>query len=484
MFNTMHEAVAETGANTAMVFVPPPFAADAIYEAADAGIGTIICITEGIPAHDMLRVYNSPEGHGSRLIGPNCPGVLVAGQGQRGHHPGGRSLPRRCRAAFALRKRSPTRSATSWLSSESELTIVGIGGDPVIGCSFIDVIASLQADPETELIVMVGEIGGDEEERNRRLHRRARDQAGRGLHRRGFEAPPGKRMGHAGAIISGSSERRRQRRRRWKSKGVQVGRNPTEVAQLAAEQVKAKAEPRVRRSRFESLPSVDGLPQHPSPSPVARRAPTSCPPRSCVPRPTGASERSRPARSPTGAGSGYGPLRDWIARAPRRRPRARDGHQRLARGGMMLFDHARRARATRWSSRRPSYDRTLLGAARARRRAAGDPAARTTASTSAALEAALSGGAEPSFIAHDPQLPQPGRLHAVASQARAAAGAGGRVRLPDLRGRPLPRGALRGRGPADDAVARQRRPRRLRVLVLEDDRARRAHRLPDRRRRT
>ena len=240
VFNTMHKAVAETGANTAMVFVPPPFAADAIYEAADAGIGTIICITEGIPARDMLRVYNYLQGTESRLIGPNCPGVLSPGKANVGIIPADFFSP----GGVGLVSRSGT--LTYQIGYElaqldvGNSTIVGIGGDPVIGSSFIDVIAQFEQDPETELIVMVGEIGGDEEERTA-------DYIGEHVTKpvvayiAGFEAPPGKRMGHAGAIISGSSGTAQAKAEALESKGVPVGRNPTEAARLAAEKVKAKA---------------------------------------------------------------------------------------------------------------------------------------------------------------------------------------------------------------------------------------------------
>jgi succinyl-CoA synthetase alpha subunit len=240
IFDKVEEAVAETGANTAMVFVPPRFAAAAIVEAADAGVGTIICITEGIPAHDMLRTYNYLLGSESRLIGPNCPGVLSPGKANVGIIPAHFFQP----GAVGLLSRSGT--LTYQIGNElaqlgvGNSTIVGIGGDPIIGSSFIDVIAQFEQDPETELIVMVGEIGGDEEERTA-------DYIGEHVTKpvvayiAGFEAPPGKRMGHAGAIISGSSGTAQAKAEALESKGVPVGRNPTEAARLAAEKVQAKA---------------------------------------------------------------------------------------------------------------------------------------------------------------------------------------------------------------------------------------------------
>jgi succinyl-CoA synthetase alpha subunit len=204
VFDTVHEAVAETGANTGMVFVPPPFAADAIFEAADAGVETIICITEGIPAQDMLRVYNHLRSTDSRLIGPNCPGVLSPGKANVG------IIPAHFFSEGGVGLLSRSGTLTYQIGNElaqlgvGNSTIVGIGGDPVIGSSFIDVIDLFERDDETELIVMVGEIGGDEEEKTA-------DYIAKHVSKpvvayiAGFTAPSGKRMGHAGAIISGSS---------------------------------------------------------------------------------------------------------------------------------------------------------------------------------------------------------------------------------------------------------------------------------------
>jgi succinyl-CoA synthetase alpha subunit len=240
VFDTVHEAVAETGANTAMVFVPPPFAADAIYEAADAGIGTIICITEGIPAHDMMRVYNHLQHTQARLIGPNCPGVLSPGRANVGIIPahffseGGVGLV--------------SRSGTLTYQIGNELaqlgvgnsTIVGIGGDPIVGSSFIDILTLFEQDEQTELIVMVGEIGGDEEERTAEFIAENVSKPVVG-YIAGFTAPPGKRMGHAGAIISGSSGTAQAKAEALEAKGVRVGKNPTEVAKIAADMIGALA---------------------------------------------------------------------------------------------------------------------------------------------------------------------------------------------------------------------------------------------------
>jgi succinyl-CoA synthetase alpha subunit len=234
IFDTVHEAVAETGANTGMVFVPPPFAADAIFEAADAGIATIICITEGIPAQDMLRVYNHLHGTASRLIGPNCPGVLSPGKANVG------IIPAHFFSAGGVGLLSRSGTLTYQIGNElaqlgvGNSTIVGIGGDPVIGSSFIDVIEQFEQDDETELIVMVGEIGGDEEEKTAAY---IAEHVSKPVvaYIAGFTAPPGKRMGHAGAIISGSSGTAQAKADALEAKGVRVGKNPTEVARIAAD---------------------------------------------------------------------------------------------------------------------------------------------------------------------------------------------------------------------------------------------------------
>jgi succinyl-CoA synthetase alpha subunit len=235
VFNTFHDAVGQTGANTAMIFVPPRFAADSILEAEDAGIATIICITEGIPAHDELRVYTHLKRNpGVRLIGPNCPGVLSPGKANVGIIP----------AAFFKEGNVGvvSRSGTLTYQIGNELaqrgfgnsSIVGIGGDPVPGSSFIDVIELFEADPETELIVMSGEIGGDAEER-------AAEYIGEHVTKpvvgyiAGFTAPPGKTMGHAGAIVSGSQGTAVAKAEALEAKGVRVGRTPTQVAEIAVE---------------------------------------------------------------------------------------------------------------------------------------------------------------------------------------------------------------------------------------------------------
>jgi succinyl-CoA synthetase alpha subunit len=237
VFDTVGDTVAEAGANTAMVFVPARFAADAIYEAADAGIGTVICITEGLPAHDMLRVYNYIRPKGVTLIGPNCPGALSPGKANVGIIP----AEIFSRGSVGLVSRSGT--LTYQIGHEltqlglGNSTIVGIGGDPVVGSSFIDVLTRFQADPETELVVLVGEIGGDEEEKAARYIQAEMTKPVL-AYIAGFTAPPGKAMGHAGAIISGSSGTAQAKKETLEACGVAVGSTPTEVAQLVADRLK------------------------------------------------------------------------------------------------------------------------------------------------------------------------------------------------------------------------------------------------------
>jgi succinyl-CoA synthetase alpha subunit len=236
VFDTFHAAVAETGANTAMIFVPPRFAADSILEAADAGIRTIVAITEGIPAHDELRVYNHlVQAHpGTRLIGPNCPGVLSPGKANVGIIP----------AAFFKEGNVGvvSRSGTLTYQIGNEIaqrgfgnsSIVGIGGDPVPGSSFIDILELFQADDETELIVMAGEIGGSAEEEAAEFIA-AHVTKPVVAYIAGFTAPPGKTMGHAGAIVSGSQGTAAAKAEALEARGVRVGRTPTQVAEIAVE---------------------------------------------------------------------------------------------------------------------------------------------------------------------------------------------------------------------------------------------------------
>jgi succinyl-CoA synthetase alpha subunit len=235
VFNTFHDAVAETGANTAMVFVPPRFAADSILEAEDAGIALVIAITEGIPAHDELRVYNHLARNPSvRLIGPNCPGILSPGKANVGIIPA--SFFKEGNVGVVSRSGTLTYQIGNELAQRGfgNSSIVGIGGDPVPGSSFIDIIALFEADPETELIVMSGEIGGSAEEEAAAYIAEHVTKPVVG-YIAGVTAPPGKTMGHAGAIVSGSSGGAEAKIAALEANGVRVGRTPTAVAEIAAE---------------------------------------------------------------------------------------------------------------------------------------------------------------------------------------------------------------------------------------------------------
>jgi succinyl-CoA synthetase alpha subunit len=234
VFDTVADAVAEAGANTAMVFVPAAFAPDAVYEAIDAGVRTVICITEGVPAHDMLHIYAYVQTRPVQLVGPNCPGALSPGKANVGIIPG--EIFRE--GAIGLVSRSGT--LTYQIGHEltqlglGNSTIVGIGGDPVVGSSFMDILALFEADSQTEYVVMVGEIGGDEEEKAAEFiqsHMTKPVVA----YIAGFTAPPGKTMGHAGAIISGSAGTAQAKKEALEARGIRVGMTPTETAQIVAE---------------------------------------------------------------------------------------------------------------------------------------------------------------------------------------------------------------------------------------------------------
>jgi succinyl-CoA synthetase alpha subunit len=235
VFDTFEEAVTETAANTAMIFVPARFAADSMLEAADAGIALIVTISEGIPAHDELRVMAQLRRRpGVRLVGPNCPGVLSPGRANVGIIP--HAFFREGNVGVVSRSGTLTYQIGNELAQRGfgNSTIVGIGGDPVPGSSFVDILELFEADPETELIVMAGEIGGDAEER-------AADFIAGHVSKpviayiAGFEAPAGKTMGHAGAIVSGSSGSAVAKAQALEDRGVRVGRTPTAVAGLATE---------------------------------------------------------------------------------------------------------------------------------------------------------------------------------------------------------------------------------------------------------
>lgn len=236
VFNTVRDAVEATGANTSMIFVPPRFATDALYESLDAGVDLTICITEGIPAHDMMRVYTHLKRGNQTLIGPNCPGIISPGEATVGIMPTDVFTPGR----VGIVSRSGT--LTYQISKEigdlgiGQSSVVGIGGDPIVGSSFIDILQRFDNDPGTDLIVMVGEIGGDEEEKAGRFISENMKTPVVG-YIAGFQAPPGKQMGHAGAIITGSSGTAQGKKDALEEMGVRVGTNPTEVAELVKDQL-------------------------------------------------------------------------------------------------------------------------------------------------------------------------------------------------------------------------------------------------------
>jgi succinyl-CoA synthetase alpha subunit len=237
VFDTVADAVDKAGANASLIFVPARFAADAVYEAVDAGIDTVICITEHIPVHEMLRAYTYFRPKGVTMIGPNCPGVLSPGKANVG------IIPAEIFSEGSIGLVSRSGTLTYQIGHEltqlglGNSTIVGIGGDPIVGSSFIDVLAKFEADPETEYVVLVGEIGGDEEEKAAQYiseHMTKPVLA----YIAGFSAPPGKAMGHAGAIISGSAGTAVAKKEALEAKGIEVGATPTEVAQLVASRCK------------------------------------------------------------------------------------------------------------------------------------------------------------------------------------------------------------------------------------------------------
>lgn len=231
VFETVADAVRETGANTSMIFVPPRFAADAILEAVDAGVEVVVCITEGIPVREMAQVHAYLEGRDTVLVGPNCPGVISPGEANVGIIPGEVCAPGRVGLV--------SRSGTLVYQIVHELTrrelgqstCIGMGGDPVHGIGFIEALVRFRDDPGTDLVVMVGEIGGDDEERAAEFIAEHVDTPVVG-YIAGFTAPPGKRMGHAGAIVTGSSGTAQAKAEAFEAAGVKVARTPTEVAEL------------------------------------------------------------------------------------------------------------------------------------------------------------------------------------------------------------------------------------------------------------
>jgi len=238
VFNTVAQAAKDTGANATVIFVPPPYAADAIMEAADAGIALIVCITEGIPVVDMVKAWEFLKGKKSRLVGPNCPGVISPGKCKIGIMPGHIHL--QGNVGVVSRSGTLTYEAVGQLTKLNigQSTCIGIGGDPIIGTSFLDAIKLLDADPDTHAIVMIGEIGGNAEET-------AAAYIGANVKKpvvgfiAGQTAPPGRRMGHAGAIISGGSGAAPDKIRAMENAGITVCSSPAQIGESIAMRLKA-----------------------------------------------------------------------------------------------------------------------------------------------------------------------------------------------------------------------------------------------------